>query len=211
MWKCRSIRPGRMVRPDRSRVSVLAGPATASRGPTAVRRSPWMTTRPFSIGAAPVPSMTRTLSRTSVGGSSRGAARTGSIPVTAAAAMTQRKEWRTSRIVVCRGLMKLKMATRSVVCGVALIWALRVVAAAPETAVRVWEDSLELPTYAEGPPNPNPPFDLFSFTRFNYPYTLRDALTDRRAVQQWRGHHPQNQDPRVPRRPRPHWHLLCRL
>lgn len=93
--------------------------------------------------------------------------------------------------------MKLKMATRSVVCGVALIWALRVVAAAPETAVRVWEDSLELPTYAEGPPNPNPPFDLFSFTRFNYPYTLRDALSDRRAVQKWRALHLENQYLRV--------------
>jgi len=62
------------------------------------------------------------------------------------------------------------MNLQSVVCGVALVWALRVLTPAADTAVRVWEDSLELPTYAEGPPNPNPPFDLYSFTRFNYPY-----------------------------------------
>jgi hypothetical protein len=38
---------------------------------------------------------------------------------------------------------------------------------------------VEIPVYAEGPANPNPPFDLFSFGRFNYPYPIRDALTDR--------------------------------
>jgi len=38
----------------------------------------------------------------------------------------------------------------------------------------------------EGPANPNPPFDLFSLGRFNYPYPLRDALTDRRESVQWR-------------------------
>src|SRR5947209_8457406 len=93
--------------------------------------------------------------------------------------------------------MKLKMTMTSVVCGVAVVLVLRATAAAPETAVRVWEDSLELPTYAEGPPNPNPPFDLFSYTRFNYPYTLRDALSERRAVQRWRALHLENEYLRV--------------
>src|SRR5437867_1403368 len=86
---------------------------------------------------------------------------------------------------------------RSAVLTVALVSALRTLSAAPETAVRVWEDSLELPTYAEGAPNPNPPFDLFSFTRFNYPYTLRDALSDRRRMQRWRALHLENEYLRV--------------
>src|SRR6188474_2160589 len=58
--------------------------------------------------------------------------------------------------------------------------------AAPGTAVRVWEDHLDLPTYEEGLPDVNPPFDVFETQRFNYPYTLRHNLTDRRAVTTWR-------------------------
>ncbi len=54
------------------------------------------------------------------------------------------------------------------------------------TAVRVWEDSLVLPTYEEGPPDVNAPFDLFTSTRFNYPYTLRTTLTTNRAPRRWR-------------------------
>jgi tetratricopeptide (TPR) repeat protein len=86
---------------------------------------------------------------------------------------------------------------RPAVLAVVFMFALRALGAAPETAVRVWEDSLELPTYAEGAPNPNPPFDLFSFTRFNYPYTLRDALSDRRTAQRWRALHLENEYLRV--------------
>ncbi len=56
-------------------------------------------------------------------------------------------------------------------------------AAAP---VHVWQGTLTLPTYEEGPPDPNPPFDLFSTTRFNYPYTIRDKLTDQRVDHAWR-------------------------
>ena len=52
--------------------------------------------------------------------------------------------------------------------------------------VRVWEDSRTIPTYEEGASDPNPPFDLFSGTRFNYPYTMRTRLTDRRAPRTWR-------------------------
>ena len=59
-------------------------------------------------------------------------------------------------------------------------------AAAPAPAVRVWEGHLELPTYEEGLPDVNPPFDVFETQRFNYPYTLRHNLTDRRAVTSWR-------------------------
>jgi tetratricopeptide (TPR) repeat protein len=54
------------------------------------------------------------------------------------------------------------------------------------TAVRVWEGHLDLPTYEEGLPDVNPPFDVFESRRFNYPYTMRENLTDRRAVTHWR-------------------------
>lgn len=47
--------------------------------------------------------------------------------------------------------------------------------------VRVWQGTLTLPVYEEGRPDPNPPFDQFATTRFNYPYTLRTNLTDRRT------------------------------
>src|SRR5207244_5591937 len=129
-----------------------------------------MTVRPCSRGGAPVPSMTRTLSSTSVRGWPPRADSTGSMPLTAAPRTRHRKRVRTSRIVVCRGLDRMPNVrfVRSAALAVVFVWALRTLTAAPETAVRVWEDSLELPTYAEGAPNPNPPFDFLSFTRFNY-------------------------------------------
>jgi tetratricopeptide (TPR) repeat protein len=52
--------------------------------------------------------------------------------------------------------------------------------------VRVWQGTLTLPTYEEGAPDPNPPFDQYANSRFNYPYTLRDNLTDRRIDHAWR-------------------------
>jgi len=52
--------------------------------------------------------------------------------------------------------------------------------------VRVWQGTLSLPAYEEGLPDPNPPFDQFATTRFNYPYTLRTNLTGRRTDHQWR-------------------------
>ena len=59
--------------------------------------------------------------------------------------------------------------------------------AAPVTpAVRAWEGHLDLPTYEEGAPDVNPPFDLFETRRYNYPYTLRENLTDRRSTARWR-------------------------
>ncbi len=65
--------------------------------------------------------------------------------------------------------------------GLLIALALAVPAPSP-TAVRVWQDTLVIPTYGEGPANPNPPFDLFSFGRFNYPYPMRDALRARATV-----------------------------
>jgi tetratricopeptide (TPR) repeat protein len=55
-----------------------------------------------------------------------------------------------------------------------------------KTQVRVWQGTLTLPTYEEGSPDPNPPFDQYANNRFNYPYTLRHSLTDHRADHAWR-------------------------
>jgi tetratricopeptide (TPR) repeat protein len=53
--------------------------------------------------------------------------------------------------------------------------------------VRFWEDSKDIPTSEEGLPDPNPPFDLFTTSgRYNYPYTLRHNLVDRRVPRKWR-------------------------
>ena len=51
--------------------------------------------------------------------------------------------------------------------------------------VRVWQGTLNLPTYEEARPDPNPPFDQYS-TGANYPYTLRDQLTNQRVEHPWR-------------------------
>lgn len=52
--------------------------------------------------------------------------------------------------------------------------------------VHVWQGTLTLPTYEEGVPDPNPPFDEFTTNRFNYPYPLRNNLTSRRVDHAWR-------------------------
>ncbi len=82
----------------------------------------------------------------------------------------------------------------------ALALAAAIAAAHPSSApapVRVWESTLSLPTYQEGPPNPNPPFDLFETGRFNYPYTIRDTLTNDRRTETWRTLHLENEYLRV--------------
>ena len=65
-----------------------------------------------------------------------------------------------------------------------------------EAAVRAWEATETIPTYEEGPPDVNPPFDLFG-GRFNYPYTMREALTDRRSPRVWRTLNLENEHLRV--------------
>lgn len=68
-----------------------------------------------------------------------------------------------------------------------LAWALIAGGAISGVAqVRVWQGTLMLPTYEEGPPDPNPPFDQLTTNRFNYPYTLRTNLTDKRTEHKWR-------------------------
>jgi tetratricopeptide (TPR) repeat protein len=58
--------------------------------------------------------------------------------------------------------------------------------AGAQDAARAWLDTLTLPTYVEGAPDPNPPFDFFRPGRVNYPYTIRNNLSDRRAPRVWR-------------------------
>jgi len=69
---------------------------------------------------------------------------------------------------------------------VLLVLAAPVPPATTPAAVRVWEATMDIPTYEEGLPDLNPPFDVFQTRRFNYPYPLRENLTDRRSVQAWR-------------------------
>jgi len=52
--------------------------------------------------------------------------------------------------------------------------------------VKVWEGHLSIPTSDEGAPDENPPFDIYTKDRFNYPYTLRENLHNTESVQAWR-------------------------
>jgi len=52
--------------------------------------------------------------------------------------------------------------------------------------VKVWQGTLTLPAYEEGHPDPNPPFDTYATTEFNYPYTLRTGLTGTKKAHAWR-------------------------
>lgn len=47
-------------------------------------------------------------------------------------------------------------------------------------------ESITLPTYEEGPPDPNPPFDIYASEEFNYPYTMRTSLTGSKTDHVWR-------------------------
>ncbi|MCX6629354.1 MAG: DUF5107 domain-containing protein [Candidatus Solibacter sp.] len=81
------------------------------------------------------------------------------------------------------------MRARTLCFAVALALCLKAAAA----DVRVWQDVLTLPTYQEGLPNPNPPFDQFAASKFNYPYTLRENITDRRVDTAWRAVYLENE------------------
>jgi len=59
----------------------------------------------------------------------------------------------------------------------------------PSGTARAWLDTVVIPAYQEGLPDPNPPFDLFvpvTGGRLNYPYTLRNSVTDVRKDTTWR-------------------------
>jgi tetratricopeptide (TPR) repeat protein len=52
--------------------------------------------------------------------------------------------------------------------------------------VKVWQGTMTLPTYEEGAPDANPPFDTYATTQFSYPYTLRKNLTGEKTDHVWR-------------------------
>ena len=52
-----------------------------------------------------------------------------------------------------------------------------------ETA-RVWEGTIQMPTYLLGPDDPNPPFAIVNGQNI-YPYTAQDDLTDRKEVKSY--------------------------
>jgi len=66
-------------------------------------------------------------------------------------------------------------------------------ASALHAQVKVWEGTLTLPWYQEGPPNPNAPFDQYATNRFNYPYVLRDNLTSHRVERAFRAVYLENE------------------
>jgi len=71
-------------------------------------------------------------------------------------------------------------------CVVVLTGALTVVCGSVAAQVKVWQGSVTLPTYEEGQPDHNPPFDTYQTTQFSYPYTLRKNLTGKKEEHVWR-------------------------
>jgi len=75
---------------------------------------------------------------------------------------------------------------RSSFCALLLVGMFFAICRPAAAQVKVWQGTMTLPTYEEGQPDPNPPFDIYETTRFNYPYTLRTDLTGVRADHAWR-------------------------
>ena len=88
------------------------------------------------------------------------------------------------------GALRNKVTTMTLKIFSALLFLSSLTAAAQ---VRVWQGTLTLPTYEEAAPDLNPPFDQYANTRFDYPYTLRDNLTDRRTDHAWRAVYLENE------------------
>jgi Flp pilus assembly protein TadD len=79
---------------------------------------------------------------------------------------------------------------KRILCGLA---ALALSTCALHAQVKVYQGTLSLPYYQEGPPNPNPPFDEYAANRFNYPYVLRDNLTSHRVERAFRAVYLENE------------------
>jgi tetratricopeptide (TPR) repeat protein len=77
--------------------------------------------------------------------------------------------------------------------GALLLLFLLAASALAKGQVRVWEGTLKLPVYEEGAPDPNPPFDEFATSRFNYPYTLRTEITNQRVEHELRAIYLENE------------------
>src|SRR5512140_1297432 len=70
-------------------------------------------------------------------------------------------------------------------------------AAEPDHSVKLWEQSITLPTYEVAPPDPNPRFyqgRTYQGARATfYPYPVMDRLTDRKEDQSYRAVYLENQ------------------
>ncbi|HEY5331692.1 MAG TPA: DUF5107 domain-containing protein [Acidobacteriaceae bacterium] len=71
-------------------------------------------------------------------------------------------------------------------CVVLVVGALAGACSPVAAQVKVWQGTMTLPTYGEGNPDPNPPFDTYGTTQFSYPYTLRKDLTGQSKDHTWR-------------------------
>ena len=80
----------------------------------------------------------------------------------------------------------MKSIKKSSFCALLLVGTLIPVCRPAMAQVKVWQGTLTLPTYEEGKPDPNPPFDSYATTRYNYPYTLRTNLTGVKDEHAWR-------------------------
>jgi tetratricopeptide (TPR) repeat protein len=80
-------------------------------------------------------------------------------------------------------------------CGILL--AAACLLSAQDSRVRVWQDTITLPTYKEKPPDAIPPFDQFALAGTGvhsvYPYTLRLNMTAERYDAPWRVLHLENE------------------
>jgi tetratricopeptide (TPR) repeat protein len=76
----------------------------------------------------------------------------------------------------------MKIAT----CAMLLAGTLSITSRNLDAQVRAWQGTITLPTYEEDQPDPNPPFDTYADTEFNYPYTLRTSLTGVKQDHTWR-------------------------
>jgi len=73
-----------------------------------------------------------------------------------------------------------------IACLATLAGVLALAGAPVQAQVKVWQGTMTLPTYEEGAPNPNPPFDAYATTQFSYPYALRTNLTGQKTGHTWR-------------------------
>jgi tetratricopeptide (TPR) repeat protein len=66
---------------------------------------------------------------------------------------------------------------------------------AVEAEVVVSSDTMAMPTWLEGPANPNPPFDQLnpSWAPSFYPYTWRTSFTEKKLDHSWRVHYLENE------------------
>ena len=84
------------------------------------------------------------------------------------------------------------MVSRKFVAGLCLLMGLACVRPAQAAKVRVWEGTINIPTYLLGPENPNPQFPLVNSHNI-YPYTALDDLTDHREMKTYRAIYLENE------------------